>query len=238
MPFFTSTSKSKKDFLVEINKFFPDLPIKKTTLRLLYALLNVKKNKNKSSLTMEIKIIPRGVNPPFILTDDNIFDLFNSDLWSTVVRITKNCIGTINKFLRRSCCTNVINFIKAFNASIKPVLEDQGVQDLNSCNIVLENNDPTNIFYPCEASHDSYNVIDMFLKCWDHESSTASELLRQRQQPTTHEDKYEDEDYDAVRRVWDVGGRKRTRRRQKRVRSRQPPRSRSRVRQPRRRRTK
>jgi hypothetical protein len=187
---------------------------------------------------MEIQITPSGMDPPFILTDDTIFLLFDSDIWSTVVRITKNCIGTINKFLRRSCCTDVINFIKAFNASIKPVLEDQGVQDLNYCNIVLENKDPTNIFYPCEASY-SYDEIDMFLKCWNHKSMTASELLRQRQQPTTHEDKYEDEDYDAVRRVWDVGGRKRTRRRQKRVRSRQPPRSRSRVRQPpRRRRTK
>ena len=186
---FTSTSKSKRDFISELNKFFPVFTIKKTTLRLLYALLNVKKNKNNSSLTMEITIRPMG-KVPFILTDDNIFDLFVSDIWSTIVRITKNCIGTRNNFLRRYCCTNVINFIKAFNASIKPVLEDQGVQDLNYCNIVLENNDPTNLFYPCEASYDHEidDEINMFLKCWDHQSMTASELLRQRQQPTRHED--------------------------------------------------
>ncbi len=161
---------------------------------------------------------------PFILTDDNIFDLFdllNYDItWHTIVRIKKNCIGTRYKFIRSYCCTNVIKFITAFNASIIPVLEVQGVQDLKYCHIglIYENNDPTNLFYPCEALYDI--VINKFLKCWNHRSMTASELLRQRQQPTTHED--EDEDEDDWRRVWkeevwNVGGRKRKRTRRRAV---------------------
>ena len=221
MPFFTS--KPKRNFQVKLNDFFPVFPIKKTTLRLLYALLNVKKN-NTSSLTMEIQITPMG-QYPFILTDDNIFDLFDSNSCRTEVRITKNCSGTKNKILRRYCCAQVIKFINIFNESIIPVLNEGGVQDLKDCKIglIYENNDPTNIFYPCEAFYD--HEINMFLKCWDHQSMTASEL---RQQPTTTLTQA----YDGVT-FWNsdpvVGGRTR-RRRQKRVRSR--------VRQPRRRSTK
>lgn len=229
MSLFTSAIKSKRDFLSELNYFVPDLSIKKTTLRLLYALLNVKNNKD--SLKMNIKISPMGITSmgitpkrmdPFILTDDNIFDLLSNEMsWVTVVQIKKTCLSSNSnrELIRQSCCEKIMRFVNIFNATISPVLSELTVPDLLYCSITLiyKDNSPQNFFKTCleSPSKQYYSDIDAFLRCWNsRQSITAEQLVAFLNDPV-------------------MGGRKRTRRRrQKRVRSR------SRVRQPRRRRTK